>query len=494
VTRASQDLDTEGHTAARHEATGNWFRWRVFAYAAAATAACSVGYFIVRSPLQIGDCLDNMLDLQRDTLAALFTNQFHQRGYMRPMLWAALKVAFEASNGHYFWMYKTIHVLQVLALVVLFVRLLRVDTMARALAVPFGVVVLFGNHTFAPIVIEAFPINHFLTVMLCCLAAANLAFARPALWRDIAAVLLFAIAVLTVETGLLVWVIVAAAWLGGCRGVSRRTILLMSAALLAYFVLRFGLLPAGAPQLVERSSGFGFRILEPDEMAARFGHRPLVFYAYNVISHVLSVLFAEPKAGVWYLTRGLVSGDVSPAAVIGVLGSTGSTVLIAGYALARARDWRHGLANDHDRLVLLFVAVLAGNAVIGFPYTKNHIIAPAGVFHALAATAAMAYALGYLARSSFARPAAVVLMLALISLNCVSVVRYAGLHYRIREAAWKNQNDWAHQGPTTTRWNVPEDPMGQRMIRQLYDESVAMRVPGTFFLNSRLLDRFFEEF
>ncbi len=458
------------------------------------TSALGVGYFLIRSPLQITDCVDNMLDLQRHTLAELFTNQFNQRGYMRPMLWAALKVAFEASNGHYFWMYKTIHVLQLLALVVLFVRLLRVNTMTTALAVPFGAVVLFGNHTFAPTVIEAFPINHFLTVMVCCLAAANLALDPPALWRDVAAVLLFVVAVLTVETGLLVWVIVAAAWLGGCRGVSRRTILMVSATLLAYFVLRFGLLPAGAPPLVERSSGFGFRILEPAEMAARFGHRPLVFYAYNVVSHALSVLFAEPKAGVWYLTRGLVSGEVSPAGVIGVLGSTGSTLLIAGYALARVRDWRHGQVNDHDRLMWLFVAVLAGNAAIGFPYTKNHIIAPAGVFHALAATAAMAHALGYLARSSFARPAAVVLMLALVSLNSVSVVRYAALHYRIREAAWRNQNDWAHQGPTTTSWNVPDDPAGQRMIRQLYDESVAMRVPGTYFLNSRLMDRYFEEF
>jgi hypothetical protein len=307
-------------------------------------------------------------------------------------------------------------------------------------------------------------------------------------------VLLFVFAALTVETGLLVWVIVAAAWLSGCRGVSRRTVLFVSAALFGYFLLRFGLLSAGTPTLVERSSGFGFRILEPAELAARFGRHPLVFHAYNVMSHALSVLFAEPKAGVWNLTRGLVTGDLSPATVIGALGSTGTTMLIAGYAYARIPDWRHGSVNDHDRLLLLFVAVLASNAVIGFPYTKNHIIAPAGVFHAAAATAAMAYAHAYLVRSPFRRPTAVVLMLALLCLNSVSVVRYVAVHYRLREAAWKNQNDWAYQGPTTTRWNVPGDPGGQRMFRQLYDESTAMQVPGTYFLNSRLMDRYFEEF
>lgn len=473
---------------------GRSSRWRLLAYAAAVISALSVGYFVVRSPLQIGDCVDNMVDLQKNTLGELFTNQFHQLGYMRPMLWVVLKVAFDASNGHYFAMYKAIHVLQLLALVLLFVRLLRVDTMTTALAVPFGAVVLFGNHTFAPLVIEAFPINHFLTVVLCCLAVANLAFDPPALWRDVGAVLLFLFAALTVETGLLVWVIVVAAWLSGCRGVSRRTVLFVSAALFGYFLLRFGLLSAGTPTLVERSSGFGFRILEPAELAARFGRHPLVFHAYNVMSHALSVLFAEPRAGVWNLTRGLVTGDLSPATVIGALGSTGSTMLIAGYAFARLRDWRHGSVNDHDRLLLLFVAVLASNAVIGFPYTKNHIIAPAGVFHAAAATAAMAYTHAYLARSSFRRPTAVVLMLALVSLNSVSVVRYVAVHYRLREAAWKNQNDWAYQGPTTTRWNVPGDPGAQRMLKQLYDESTAMQVPGTYFLNSRLMDRYFEEF
>jgi hypothetical protein len=457
-------------------------------------SALGIGYFLFKSPLQIGDCLDNLLELERGSLAQLFANQFHQRGYMRPMLWAALKLAFDVSRGHYFLTYKVIHVLELLALVGLFVRLLRVRGAAAGFAVAFGMTVLFGNHAVAPTIIEAFPINHFLTVMVCCLAVAAMAFDPPALWRDVAAVIVFVTAALTVETGLLVWVIVVAAWLGGCRGVTRRTVVLVSAVLFAYFVLRFGVLPSGAPPLVERSSGFGFRILEPAEMAARFGGRPLVFYAYNVLCHVCSVLFAEPKAGVWQVTRGVVTGEVSPAGLIGVLGATGSTLLIAGYALARRADWRRGVVTDHDRLVLLFVAVLAGNAAIGFPYTKNHIIAPAGVFHALAATVAMTHALGYLSRSRLVRPAALVLTAGLFALSSVAVIRYAALHYRIREAAWRNQNDWAHMGPTTTRWNVPEDPAGQRLIRQLYDETVAMRVPGTYFLDSRVMDRYFEEF
>jgi hypothetical protein len=460
---------------------------------AAACAALGLGYFLVRGPLQIGDSLDNLLELGRHSLADLFTNQLHQTGYMRPMLWVALKVAFDASGGSYFEMFKAIHVAQVLVLTVLFVRLVRVDTMEGALAVVFGLVVLIGNHTFAPMVIEGFPINHFLTVVICCLAVANLIFGAPSLRRDVTIAVLFVFATLTVETGLLVWVIVVAGWMTGCRGASRRTALLLTGVLLAYFVFRFSMLPAGTPPLVERSSGFGFRVLEPAEMAARFGSQPLVFYAYNVISHVCSVLFAEPKGGVWGLARGLVEGGLAPGMVIGALGSTCATLLVAGYAAVRRGQWIHWQFDDRDRLVVLFVAVLAANAVIGYPYTRNHIIAPAGTFHALAATVAAASALNALGRGLLARPAAVGLVVLLAMTATASSVRFAAVHYRLREAAWRNQNDWAHLGPTTEKWNVPEDPKGQQLVRKLHDESTAMRVPGTYFL-PRWMDRYFEEF
>ena len=468
-------------------------RWRVLAYAAAACAALGLGYFIVRGPLQISDCLDNLLELGRHSLAGVFLNQFHQVGYMRPLLWAALKVAFDASGGFYFETFKAIHVVQVLALTVLFVRLVRVDTLAGTLAAAFGLIALIGNHTFAPMVIEAFPINHFLTVLLCCLAVANLIFGAPSLWRDLAVTALLVVATLTVETGLLVWVIGVTGWMVGCRGASRRTALFLSATLLVYFVVRFSVLPSGTPPLVERSSGFGFHVLEPPEMAARFGHLPWVFYAYNVLAHVSSVLFAEPRGGVWVLTRGLVEGGLTPGTLIGAVGSSCGTLLIAGYAVARRREWRRWQFDRSDRLVLLFVAVLAANAVIGYPYTRNHIIAPAGVFHALAATVAVARALGALDARRLARPAALSFLVVLLCAATASTVRFAGVHYRLREAAWRNQNDWAHLGPTTQKWNVPDDPKGQQLVRTLYEESTSMRVPGTYFL-PRWMDRYFEEF
>jgi len=466
--------------------------WQAAIYGCAVVMALSVGYFVATSPLQINDCIDNMLELQRQTLSELLVNQLHQQGYLRPMLWAALKVPFDLANGHYFAMFKAIHVLQLVTLAVLFVRLLGVGSVTSVLAVPLGLTLLFGNHTVGQTAMEGFPINTFLTVMICCLATASLAFGKPSIWRDAAAVVLFLFAALTVETGLLVWVIVAAAWIGGCRGASNRMLVATSVALLGYFVFRFGVLEAGMPSLLERSSGFGFRMLEHGEVAARFGDRPLIFYAYNVVAHTLTVLFAEPRHGVFVLTRDLLAGALRPREVIAVVGATGATLLIAGYAIARAGHWRRREINDHDRLILIFVAVLCGNAAIGHPYAKAPIVSVAGVFHALAATVAASYALAALARASIVRPAVIGLTIALTLLSGVSTIRFAALHFRLYERAWTNKNDWAHQGPTTTRWQVPDDPTGQAMIRRLYEQSMDLKAPGIEFL-PRWMERYFEE-
>jgi hypothetical protein len=44
--------------------------------------------------------------------------------------------------------------------------------------------------------------------------------------------------------------------------------------------------------MMERSSGFGLAILDPEDLIARFGANPLPFYAYNVTASAMSVLFA----------------------------------------------------------------------------------------------------------------------------------------------------------------------------------------------------------
>ena len=465
--------------------TAHGWRWSWTAHAYAVIVALGLGYFISKNPLQIYDCLGNMLHVQSAGLWGVLVEDFTAKTFLRPFLLAQTDVTFDLANGHYLEMYKAIHALQLAATAALFVNLLRVTSMTSALAVPFGVGALFGSHTFGGTVTEGFPINHFMTIVVCCLIAANLSFGRPALWRDLAAVALFVFAALTLESGLLVWVIFAAAWIAGCRGVSRRALLAATAGLLGYFFLRFGLLNVGVPSLELRNSGFGFQVLDPPELISRFGERPWVFYAYNVVSQLLTVLVAEPKGGVWVFTRGVLSGELLPRDIIGVASSTGATLLIVWYGVSRISDRRRRVFEHGDRLLIIFVAVLCANAVIGYAYTKDVIVSPAGVFHAAAAAVAFAHVLGRLGCLSSVRLPAVAVTLALALLSAGWAMRLVALHYNLHEKAFIVRNDWMWTGPEPRGLGLERNPAGAALARQLYDQAVRMRVAGTYFYPAR---------
>lgn len=410
----------------------------MLAYAYGLLAAAVLGYFLLGLTIQVSDSFGNLLAVQRPGFGELLRDQFWQRGYLRPLLWAQLKLVYELSDGQPYWWFRGIHVAQAVLLVVLCLGLMRPKTALDAALVPLALAVLIGAHTFVPTVREAFPINSFLTAAIACVAAANLAFRQgPRWWADLVAVLLFVVSILTVETGVLVWVVCAAAYLSGARGVSRRAVLGMTMCLAGYFALRVFVLGVGTPSLTERASGFGFGILEPAELERRFGANPLGFYVYNVVSSVLTVLFAEPKGGAWRFAYELTTGNVHPWSAVSVASSAVATIVIAWFIWQRrTRIFSWTLEHD-DRLVLLFVAVLFANAVISFPYTKNVIMSPAGVFFAVAVFAASRHWFA----AGVARPAIVSVMLFGI-LTCGWAYRVAGAHHTLRRTAAMQRTEW----------------------------------------------------
>jgi hypothetical protein len=372
-------------------------RWTWLSWVYGALVAGAVVYGLVGIPIQVSDSYGNLVDVTHGSLWSILNAQFHQRAYLRPFLWANLRIVYDLSNGAYFEWFRGWHAAQVALLVALFLRLVRPRTVSDAAAVPLGLAALIGIHTFGGTVREAFPINTFMTILLCTFAAADLALGPPRWWRDYAAAALFVFAALTVESGLLVTVVFVAAWLGGARGISGRGALGQCALLIGYFALRFLVLDVGAPGLEERSSGVGFSVLEPDELAATFGSNPLPFYLYNVLSSGLSVLFSEPRAGVFQLTGSLLSGDVKVWSLVNVAASTFSTLLIAATIWWRRDRWRAWRLERADQLVLVFIAVLAANSVMSYAYTKDVILSPAGAFYAVVLSVSAAQILQVLA-------------------------------------------------------------------------------------------------
>lgn len=436
-----------------------------------AMVAAVIGHFLLGIPIQVTDSVGNMVKLAtpwRD----LLVDEFTQRSYLRPFLWAELKLVYDASGGHYFEWFRGVHVAQVATLLAFYLALVRPRTWRDVAIVPFGLAVLLGMHTFRGTVVEAFPVNTFLTIVLCCFAAALLAVIKNRWWVDLLALLLFTVAALTVESGLLVAVIFIGAALVGAKGLSRTGLALIVLALVGYFVLRFSVLNVGSPGLIERSSGYGFAILDPPQLIAKFGTRPLWFYAYNIVTSALSVLFSEPRAGVFWLTRSFVRGEPYYPAIVNAVASICGTGLLVCYAWRRRRQWLARDFDHDDRLVLIFGIVLAGNATISYPYTKDVIMSPAGAFYAVAVFAA---ARGVLpdrlrAPSMTATVAAGILCAAL---SVTWALRLVALPMNLRESAYKVRNEWAYVddwlGAQKLEMRTPGE---QKLLRQLRDDAI----------------------
>lgn len=468
--------------------------WRLMAYAYGALVALAVGYFLFRMPLQVSDNVTNIMRVQAVTLGELLASDFSGGAYLRPFLNGLNKILVDASGGRFFATFKTFHALQVLVLLLLAVRLLRVRTMVDFAAVPFAIIVLLGIHTFNGTVREEFPVNTFMTILVCSVMAVNLSFSKGGWWVDALATLLFVYAALTVESGLLVWVCLVAGYVVGLRGVSRRGLATVTALLALYFYARFGLLAIGSPGLMERSSGLGFSVRDPDELIRLFGDNPLPFYAYNVVCSVLSVLFSEPRAGVWAFARNFLQDELRPWQWINVIASGIATAFLVRFAVVRARVWWRREFTDGDRLVLIFAAVLAANAAISYPYTKDVIMSPAGVFYGLAAGAAARDAVEWVS----ARPRAIwvgpVMSLALIVAAGAWSVRALGLAQTLRHTAFVNRNDWA----TVDEWlDQPgigsRYPEGRELVTKLRREALAMPVPNPYF-TPRWADRYVDQY
>ena len=435
-------------------------------------------------PVQPSDALSELLDAQASpSIATSFGNAVGTTSYLRPLRIAQIKAFFDLAQGRYRLVYRGFHALLIVALIWLFVRALPVESPLDAAAAAVALTVLTGLHTFLGFLREAFPINHFLEVAVFVLIALNLTLSNGGLPRagsrgwliDMLAAITFAAAALTLESGVLIWVVIATAWMVGLRGVSSRGLVMVTTLLAGYFVLRFWYLDTGLPSLTERTSGFFLERLEPSELQRRFGDRAFVFYAYNVVASVLSVLFSEPRDGLFVATRAWRGSDVHPHAYLTVLSSLAMTVAMAWAAVAWWK--RRSPLGRSGRLAIVAAVVIAANAALSFSYTKDDIIAVAGVFYAMAAFAAVRAVLEYAHTGGLVRAA--VVSMAMLALGSAWAVRSSGVHHVMSEHAFRARNDWAElpmKWQREGRWPSTAEPVA--LIEGLRNDALAADVPN----------------
>lgn len=448
---------------------------RLWAWMVVCAVTATLAWFMTRAPIQLTDGASNMISVVDKGVWELVVEKVNNKGFFRPLMFPAYRIVMDLSGGAYFLWFKTIHIAQVFALLALLLRWFRVQTATETVAFAFGVAVLIGGHTFPGTVREAFPINHFLAVAICALGTAVLASEPYRRANDGLALLLFAYATLTIDSGLLVWIAAAAAFVLGWRGLSRPALAVMTAGVVAYLVLRFGVFQNGTPDLAERASGFGFGTMEAADIQQRFGDRPWVFYGYNLTAALLTQLFAEPRGATYLFTRGLVEGPLEPWVLVNVLCASGATLLIvAAYGL-RWRTWRAGL-DHHDRILLMAPLLVIGNAVFCYAYVKDVVLSTGGVFVAAAAGVAMREVLSRAGAGTWRR-SHVLTGLVVLSLSSAWAVKVVGIHFSIRKEAVSVRREWSEVDRWMERTNLKLDSPGKQALKQALESDALKKAP-----------------
>jgi hypothetical protein len=466
---------------------------RLLAVAAAAVLAIGIGHDLLHMPLQVGDSLAPLLDAVRGSSPwSEFRGHLAQSGYFRPMRFAIIKVVSDLANGHYMLAYRLFHALLVLAFLVLFVRALEVRDRVALAVVPLALTVFVGIHTFLGTVKEIYPTNHFLQIAVLALLALNLAQSKGGLLVDLAMFVTLAVAALTLESGLLVAVVVVAAWIAGMPGVSRRTVTGIAALVGGYAVLRFWIFATGLPTVEERSTGFLLEALSPPQIRQRFGDNLLPLYVYNIASSISSVLFSEPRSGVFVFVRAIRGDQLAPRHFIQIGASLFATGLLVAYVVSRVRTGIRRPVTLADRHTVIFLLVLAANAALSYVYTKDEIMSTAGAFYALPVAGAAVYFL----RSWPLRPrtwqATAVVCLVCLAGSAAWAVRAAGVHHVLRSQAFVQRNDWTRLDREWSRdgnWQRyrPQEPL----VRQLQREAIDTQVVNPRF-EPRWMERVFD--
>ena len=460
------------------------WRWRnvyaIWAYALTAILAAGLAYDLLRMPIQVFDSLGDILAAsQSRSLWDSFESAFGGTGYFRPLRSAQIKALFDLSSGRHYWLvFRGLHAALLVGCLWLFIRALRVKTATDFAAAAFALTVLTGMFTFRGTVQEAFPINHFLEMLVCALAVLNLAQSRAGWGVDVAVCVIFAAAVLTLESGLLVWVVAFAAWVAGMRGMSRRGLIGLTVLLVGYLFVRFEFLTSGTPGLSERSAGFLLSVLDPPELQQRFGNQPHVFYAYNVMASVLAVLFSEPQSGVFVAVRSWLQGHVPARVIVSVAASATTTFLIA-WAVWHLRRSREPL-DSGAQLLIVAAAVLVANAMLSYAYTKDEIMSIGGAFYALAVYAAVRVAID---RAGSARlVACACLATVLLVAGGAWAVRSAGLHHTLRLQAFRHRGDWAElPARRKAEGERPAEVNRGWLVDALRNSALAMPAPNPYF-------------
>lgn len=284
------------------------------------------------------------------------------------------------------------------------------------------------------------------------------------------------------------WVTVVCCTAAGLRGMDRTTVIATTILFVGYLALR-QVLGISSPGIGGHGSGFGARFYSPEELSQRFGAHPLGFMLYNVAGGLASLLFAEPRQGVYSLLAAWRAKEIHPVVLINVISSTATTALLIWYAVARLPRKRSAWS-DADRTFVAACAAFIVNGAFNAVYIKDEIMSPGGLFYAIAAFVAVRGLVESLPARPFATASLGAVFLATIA--TLWTFRTAGMHYQLRYDAFVARNDWVEVLRPDRHDDWPRDADELALIRHIRAEAIGRRTTSPSFL-PRWADRYWVE-
>jgi len=448
---------------------------------------------LYRIPVQVSDSLEPIVVAHKaDSTLSLLKNSitfspttFRPSRYLQAR-WL-LQVA-DRTGLTYNAVFRGVHVALLLLLVLLFLLAVRVRDSTDLVAFTVAFPVLIGIHTFVAMLLEAFPVNHYAEVGICALAVFVLAQRPPRWFVPIVVCAVLALALSVIESGAMVWITAICCAAAGMPGITRSTVIAATVMFGAYLVLRYAL-GIVSPGIGAHGSGFGATFYSAEEVARRFGAHPAGFMLYNVAGGLASLLFAEPRNGVYSLLIAWRAREIHPVVLINILSSLATTSLLVWYAVTRLGTKRSEWS-EADRAFGAAAAVFLINAPLTAVYIKDEIISVGGLFYAVCTFIAVRALIESLPRRSGA--VAFLMTLFLATDAALWTFRVAGVHYQLRYDAFKIRNDWVEVLREDKRDEWPHDRRELTVTQRLRAEALERRTASPSFM-PRWGDRYWVE-
>jgi hypothetical protein len=425
------------------------------AWALAATCVLGVGFSAVPWPL--GDVYPNLHRAVTLSWRETFVAAFDRGVEYRPLLTIFTKIAYEMA-GLRLWIYQLFVLLQLLAVLVALIVLLRPAGQRRVIAACIAVTCALGLHSSRSLFLFV-PINQYTPALLLLLLAAILALENRPRAVDWLYFPMTVGALFFLESGVLMLPLMVVLYLVKAPGASTRALVCTVAGVVLYAGIRLSLTSEPLPTVGYAESGLGFADVDRGRLREIFEHAPWLFWSYNVVGTFLSVVVAEPNAGKYRFIESLLHGNTPPWMWFRIVLTVATTVIAVTGILARR--------TTRDRwLVTVGLVLLVCGSGLGYLYTRERIALSAGFGYVILVYVGISLLLERPATP--ARRAAALAVVAVIA--CGWLVRNVEMYLHLRDTAWEYHLEWTDRYEAV-RGSRPETPL----LKELRAAALARR-------------------